>query len=1003
MKPFRLDARLWRTLLALTTASVLLATSAARAQTAAPASEAKPSPSSEAKPSPSSEAKPSPPSEAKPSPPSEAKPAQPAEAKQSPPPEGTVRGLRQVASVEGITAYELGNGMQLLLVPDASKPTTTVNLTLRVGSRHESYGETGMAHLLEHLVFKGTPTHKNVWAEFAKRGLRANGSTWYDRTNYFASFNASDDNLRWYVGWLADAMINSFIARADLDTEMTVVRNEMESGENDPQRILMQRVIASMYEWHNYGKETIGARSDVENVDIARLQAFYRRHYQPDNATLIVSGRFDAAMVRDLVAQAFGTLAKPQRTLNATYTIEPVQDGERIVTLRRTGGTPQVMMAYHVPPGSHPDFGALALLAQVLTDAPAGRLHKRLVDAKLAAGVFSWPAALAEPGFVLMGAQLGPGQSAERARDVMAKTLDGLRAEPVTAAELERARSQWLNAWERDFNDPQKVGVELSESIALGDWRLYFLKRDHVRKATLADVNRVAAERLRADNRTVGVYLPTAQPQRAPAPARVDVAALVKDYKGDASVAQAEAFDATPANLESRTQRSLVGWPPGGGKASPPPPKGGEEARERPVASSAGGMRVALLPKGTRGRAVHARIALHVGDEKSLFGQSTVASMAGANLSMGGAGMTRQQINDAWEKLRAQVSFGADDQTVHVDIETVKENLPDVIRLAGRLLREPAYPPAGLDENKRQWLAAIEAQRKEPDALVTNAIQRHGNPYPRGDIRYAPTFDELEQTIKGITGPQLKSFHQRFYAAADADFAAVGDMDVAAVKQAVEQAFGNWRKPAVGSQAYARVPQPLILPPPARLLLSTPDKQNANLKAYVPLPVSDRDADYVALMAANYILGGNTNSRLWMRIRETEGLSYDVRSSIGWSPWEANSGWTSTAIFAPQNRAKVEAAWRQEIDRSVKEGYTQAELDEAKNGLLNRRRLSRAQDEETASTLRSQLELGRTFEVSRQVDDKIQALTLDEVNAAWRKHFDPAKLVVAWGGDFKGE
>jgi zinc protease len=951
MKPFDLDARLWRTLLALTTALSLSTPMAGGAQSAAPAAEVKQSQ------------------------PAEARQSQPAEAKQSPPAEGTVRGMRPTTTVEGITAYELGNGMQLVLVPDASKPTTTVNLTLRVGSRHESYGETGMAHLLEHLIFKGTPTTKNVWAEFAKRGLRANGSTWYDRTNYFASFNASDDNLRWYVGWLADAMVNSLVARADLDTEMTVVRNEMESGENDPQRVLMQRVIASMYEWHNYGKDTIGARADVENVDIARLQAFYRRYYQPDNATLIVSGRFDPAMVQQLVAQTFGTIAKPQRTLAPTYTIEPVQDGERTVTLRRTGGTPQLMMAYHVPPGSHPDFGAVALLSQVLTDAPAGRLHKRLVDAKLAASVFSWPAALAEPGFLLLGAQLGAGQSVERARDVMGKTIDGLRNEPVTAAELERARSQWLNAWERDFNDPQKVGVELSEAIALGDWRLYFLKRDHVRKATLADVNRVAAQRLRTDNRTVGVYLPTAQPQRAPAPATVDVAALVKGYKGDDSVAQAEAFDATPTNLESRTQRSRT----------------------------AGGMRVALLPKGTRGRAVHARIALHIGDEKSLFAQSTVASMTGANLSMGGAGMTRQQINDAWEKLRAQVSFGADDQTVHVDIETVKENLPDVIRLVGRLLHEPAFPAAGLDENRRQWLAAIEAQRKEPDALVSNAIQRHGNPYPRGDIRYAPTFDELEQSIKGVTAQQLKSFHQRFYSAADADFAAVGDMDVAAVKQAVEQAFGNWRKPAVGNQAYARVPQPLVLPPAARLLLSTPDKQNATLRAYVPLPVGDRDADYAALMAANYMLGGGGNSRLWLRIRETEGLSYDVRSTIAWSPWESNSGWVSSAIFAPQNRPKVEAAWKAELDRSVKEGFTQTELDEAKNGLLNRRRLSRAQDEETASTLRSQLELGRTFEVSQKVDEKIQALTLDEVNAAWRKHFDPAKLVVAWGGDFKGE
>ena len=167
-------------------------------------------------------------------------------------------GIHQASVVEGITEYRLPNGMQVLLVPDDTKATTTVNVTYRVGSRHEHYGETGMAHLLEHMVFKGTPTTKNVFAEFTKRGLRANGTTSLDRTNYYASFAANDDNLQWYLSWQADIMVNSFIARSDLDTEMTVVRNEFESGENSPGRSLLQKMFATMYQWHNYGKSGQG-------------------------------------------------------------------------------------------------------------------------------------------------------------------------------------------------------------------------------------------------------------------------------------------------------------------------------------------------------------------------------------------------------------------------------------------------------------------------------------------------------------------------------------------------------------------------------------------------------------------------------------------------------------------------------------------------------------------------------------------------------------------------
>ena len=282
-------------------------------------------------------------------------------------------GMAAVTSVEGIAEYRLRNGLQVLLVADDSKPTTTVNLTYRVGSRHENYGETGMAHLLEHMLFKGSPKYPKVFADFEKRGLAANGTTSFDRTNYTASFSSNDDNLRWYLGWLADSMVNSFIARRDLDTEMTVVRNEMESGENSPDRVLMQKTLSVMFDWHHYANLPIGARSDVENVDIPRLQAFYRQYYQPDNATLIVSGRFDTDQVLAWIDASFGKLAKPTRKLPLLYTLDAAQDGERSVTVRRVGGVPMLLAAYHMPPGAHRDFAAAELLGQVLGDTPSGR------------------------------------------------------------------------------------------------------------------------------------------------------------------------------------------------------------------------------------------------------------------------------------------------------------------------------------------------------------------------------------------------------------------------------------------------------------------------------------------------------------------------------------------------------------------------------------------------------------------------------------------------------
>jgi len=877
-------------------------------------------------------------------------------------------GVRAVTSVEGIEEYRLANGLQLLLVPDDSKPTATVNLTYRVGSRHENYGETGMAHLLEHLIFKGTPKHPKVWAEFEKRGLSANGTTSFDRTNYTASFSADAGNLDWYVGWLADSMVNSFIARRDLDTEMTVVRNEMEMGENSPQRILYQRTLALMYDWHNYGKDVIGARSDVENVDIARLQAFYRRYYQPDNATLIVSGSFDPQRVLRRVAATFGAVPRPKRTLAPHYTLDPAQDGERSVTLRRVGGAPLIFAGYHMPAAAHPDSAAADLLALILGDSPSGRLHKRLTDKQLASATFGESFGMAEPSVLLLGAQLPPGADPAAARSAMLAAIESFTTEPVTDAELERARAKWLKNWEQTFANPEAIGMVLSESVAQGDWRLFFLARDRIRDARLADVQRVATQRLLADNRTVATYVPTDKPVRAPAPQRVDVAQVMKDFKPAAAASRVEAFAATPANIDARTQRFEVA-----------------------------GLRAAVLPKGTRGQAVRAVLTLRFGDETSLAGLGEVPDFTAALLDKGSATLTREQVQDRLDQLKTEMAFRASPGRVDVSISSRREHLAAAIALAGELLRRPAFPADAFDEVRRQALTAIESQRKEPDALAENALGRIGNPYPRGDVRHTRSFDEMLQDVNAVSLEKIRDFHRRFYGAARGEFAATGDLDVAQVRAALQQAFGDWSTGA----AYTRVPQPFVAPAPQRLVIATPDKQNATLMAKLPLPLSDQDADYPALSMANYLLGLGGNSRLWKRIRETEGLSYDVRSMVSWNSREAHSMWTASAIFAPQNAARVEQAFREEIARALREGFTAQELAEGQRGLLNFRRLSRAQDGSIAATLANNLDLGRTYAYSQKVDEAIGRLTLDQVNAALRKYLRPDDFALVLAGDFK--
>ncbi len=878
------------------------------------------------------------------------------------------QGVQKVRSVEGIDEYRLPNGLQVLLVPDDSKPTTTVNLTVHVGSRYENYGETGMAHLLEHMMFKGTPTHPKVWAEFEKRGLRANGSTSFDRTNYTASFSYNQDNLDWYVGWLADALVNSYIARKDLDTEMTVVRNEMEMGENSPQRTLYKKTLGAMFDWHNYGKDTIGARADVENVDIPRLQAFYHRYYQPDNATLIVSGKFDPAHVLQVVRQTFGKTPRPTRTLKDFYTLDPVQDGERSIDVRRVGGTPLLFAGYHVPAAADPDYPAIELITYVMGDTPSGRLHKRLTEKQLAAETFAFSEPLFDPGFAIFGAQLAPGQDLDKARAALLSTLESVAQEPITDEEVQRAKAKWLNAWEQTFTNPEAIGLALSEDVAVGDWRFFFLLRDRIRETKTADVQRVAAAYLLRTNRTVGTYIPTAHPARAPAPAKVDIEKQLKTFKPQQAEVEAEAFEATPANIDRRTQIVQIG-----------------------------GIKAALLPKGTRGHAVQAVLTLHFGDEKSLFGQGDVPSMVADMLDKGTRTMTREQIQDRLDQLKTEMSISGGPGQVTVRLVSRREHLPAAIGLAAELLREPTFPADALGEIKRQSLASIEQQRKRPEAVAQVAVSRAGNPYPRGDVRYAPTFDEMVQDIDAVTLEKVRAFHDRFYGARKGEFSAVGDFDAGAVRDALQKALGDWQ----AGMPFTRVPKPLVPVPAERLMLNVPDNQNATMLIREPMALTDMDDDYPALMMANYLLGGGGNSRLWKRVREAEGLSYDVRSQVDWGSIDPHSEWFASAIFAPQNQPKVESAVKEEVARALKDGFTDQELAEGRKGLLNYRRLARAQDRRIAADWAYNLYLDRTFKRSAEVDDALSKLTVDQVNAALRKYLHPDQAMSVFAGSFK--
>ncbi|MGE5639570.1 MAG: M16 family metallopeptidase [Clostridia bacterium] len=868
-------------------------------------------------------------------------------------------------SIGGATEYRLANGLRVLLLPDPGIETVTVHVTYFVGSRNEGYGEKGMAHLLEHMLFKGSKNFADPKAELVRRGARYNGTTSVDRTTYFETLDAGGDNLGWALSMEADRMVNSFVRKSDLDSEMTVVRNEFEMGENNAGSVLLQRMEQEAFFWHNYGNSTIGARSDIEEVPIERLQAFYRTWYQPDNALVIVAGRFEEPAALALVQKTFGALPRPSRALPKLYTQEPTQDGERSVTLRRVGDTPLVSALYRVPAGSDPEYPAIDVLVNVLGDVPAGRLHRALVQKGLASSAWGAERGLHDPGFMYFGAALPRGGDLAAARDALLQVLESVHTEKIQPAEMERARTALLNDFDRTDLDTGALVRALSEFAAIGDWRLYYLYRDRLKKVTLEDVQRAADRYLKPANRVLGMFIPTDAPDRAEIPPAPDVEKALAGYTAGPGLQAGESFDATPRNIESRVVRK----------------------------SLANGIQAALLPKKTRGGRVVAGLTLHWGDEKSLQGREVDCSFAGAMLMRGTLRHTRAQIKEELERLNASVSVGGEGAS----IEVRRENLAPALRLVAEILREPAFAASEFEEMKRAALSGAEGQRTDPSAVSAVRLTRHLEVYPKGHPNYTPSIDERIDWIRSATLDGAKACYRDLYGGTAADFSAVGDFDPQELAALVQELFGSWKTP----RPFERVPSRYFDRPALENELVTPDKANAVLRGGANVPMRDDDADFPALLLANYLFGGSSSSRLSQRVREKEGLSYSTYSSFVSSAFDRAASFRISSIYAPQNRMRVEKAIREELERAAREGFTADEVAAGKKSLIAARKLQRSQDAALANRLGSYLFAKRTFAWDADLEAKVAALTPEQVNAAFRRYIDPAKVSFVAAGDFK--
>lgn len=882
--------------------------------------------------------------------------------------------IKETAMVEGITEYKLENGLKVLLFPDNSSQTITVNITYLVGSRHEGYGEKGMAHLLEHMLFKGTPNHPDIPKELTQYGARPNGTTYYDRTNYFETFNANDENLDWALDLEADRMVNSYVAKKDLESEFSVVRNEFERSENSPSNVLMDKVISSAYLWHNYGNTTIGNRSDIERVPIENLQAFYKKYYRPDNAVLMVTGKFEKDKTLALIEKKFAGIKNPEQLLRDIPTVEPAQDGEKRVTLSRVGDLQIVSALYHVPAGSHEDYAAVEILQDILTNQPSGRLYKALVDGKKASSVWSYSPFTKEPSFLYFNVDVPSDKSLAEAETTLLSVLDGFKETPVTEEEVNRAKANLLKQYDQISRNSAYLGTYMSEFIGAGDWRLSFILRDRVESMTVEKMNTALQRYLINTNRTVGNFIPNKQPIRVEIEHTEGLEALVSNYKGKEGYGAGEAFDVSYDNIQNRLDSGTLPKSP---------------------------IEYGFIKKDNRGKSVTLRFMIRTGNVDDFMNKGMVANYTLRMLNKGTENNSRQDIQDKLSAIKSSVFFNGTNGKVAATINTTEEYLNEALALMTDMLKHPKFDATELEKLKVEDLAAIEESKTDPNYLASKELSLLNQRYPKGHPLYVRTIEEDIEAIKEVSIEKIQDYYNTFFGISNsATLVAIGNVDEQALKDYFEKEFADYKS----DKPYTPISNKFKTNNVAVKKIKTPDKKNAISIGLLNAEVSQNDEDYAALQIASEIFGGGfITSRIATRLRQQDGLSYGAGGQLSVDPDknDKNSSILVYAIYAPENAAKVQAGFKEEIERFIKEGITEEELKVAVTSWVQGENVSRANDGELTETINNNLYYDRDMMFHKNIEDKVTSLTVEDVNKVIKKYF---KNIDQWtvvdAGDF---
>ncbi|MDO6516004.1 M16 family metallopeptidase [Zobellia uliginosa] len=893
----------------------------------------------------------------------------------------------KVTELEGIEEYlYTPNGMNILLVQDNAAPVVTVQIVYRVGSKHEVPGNTGSTHLLEHLNFKGTPTFNkrkgtSIDSKLNSIGARMNATTWYDRTNYYETIPSDHIEIALHIE--ADRMRNSLLLKEDKDSEMTVVRNEFERGENNPNSLLNKEMWATAYMAHPYHHNTIGWRSDIEKMPIETLRDFYNTYYWPDNATLTIIGDFQKESLFDLVDKYFGKITKAPHDMPQPYTTEPDQLGPRRIIIKKPGQQGIVSIGYKIPGRMHDDLPALQVLSQIIGSGTSSILNKTFVDTGIALYGYSSASNFKEVGLLSVSLGITPDKDHEEINEQLLEMIATVKNDGVTQEDVDRIVAK-LNAQTILSRDGSgSIARELNEAIAGGDWKDYINANKRLSKVTAEDVKRVANTYLLEDQSTTGYFIPKV-PGGNEAVGQKPANYMLNDDSKYFYRNPEHASKDCPTNSDIVSQE-VISEITSAYQTIEISDKGEKFTRESIV-----GIDVITAKTGAKDF-LTVSASFPIGDYLNTNGNEMVPSLTAQMLSKGTLNHDKFQFSQKLEKLGVTLRVSAGTHDMRIGFKCLKKDLYEVVTLLAEELRFPLFDEKEFNLLKQQNEGSMKRGLTDPGTqgsiALSQAIYQEGHPNYTTDIQ--TSIDNLNK----VTLNELKVFHKKYFGPADMHLVAVGDVDTKALYKALKVAFKGWTGGVKAKANFKKTNKADAL----TKVVTIPQKPSAEMYIGQYTGIQRMDKDYLPFYMGTSILGGGFSGRLMRTVRDEDGLTYSINARHSGHNY-VDGYWYVNASFNPNLFQKGLDATMVQIKKWVEQGVTEEELAAKKTNLTGSFKVSLSTTGGLAGALLDFVERGLEPDYIDQYTKDIEAVTLEQVNSTIKKYIDLNKLIIIKSG-----